>query len=204
MRSDGIVEDRSANVKSNCFSSAGVKCSRVRHPPLIPTSGRPMRSRAFLLFTAFPIALSVAPSVVHSQTYVYRDCRDRYSASGSRYYACSYDPEMAARARADAARARAEAREDAARERSYAQRYASVARADARAWDLSVARAVRLTDARIRADEARFRASENSTRAREHALEARERSAERARDRARDARERAADRARDRRYYNRW
>ena len=169
-----------------------------------PTRGRPMRSRAFLLFTAFPIALSVAPSVLHSQTYVYRDCRDRYSPSGSRYYGCSYDSEMAARARADAARARAEARQDAARERSYAQRYASVARADARAWDLSVARAIRTSEARVRANEARIRASENSTRARERALEARERSAERARDRARDARERAADRARDRRYYNRW
>ncbi len=146
-----------------------------------------MRSRAFLLFTAFPIALSMAPSVLHSQTYVSRDCRDRYSASGSRYYACSYDPEVAARARADAARARAEAREDAARARSYAQRYAS----DARAWDVSVARAIRTSEARSRVSEARIRADENRLRASE---------------RAREARERAADRARDRRYryYNRW
>ena len=199
MRSDGILEDRSTDVKSNCFSNAGVKRSRVRHPAIIYTTGKPMRSRALLLFTALPIALAVAPSVLHSQTYVYRDCRDRYSASGSRYYSCSYDAEVAARARADAARARAEAREDANRARSYAQRYASAARADARAWDLSVARAVRTTEARVRANETRIRANENRLRATERAREARERTADRARDRA-------DERARDRRYryYNRW
>jgi hypothetical protein len=158
-----------------------------------------MRSRAFLFFTALPIALAVAPSVVHSQTYVYRDCRDRYSASGARYYSCSYDPEIAAQARAAAARARAEASEAARWARSYSRNYASTVRADARAWESSLARALRTSEARVRADEARIRANETRDRARERALE-------RSREVRERARERAEDRARDQRYryYNRW
>ena len=198
MRSEGIVEDRSAGVKSNCFFDAGVIPYRSVIRRSFPPTGRPMRSRAFLLFTALPIALAVAPSVVHSQSYVYRDCRDRYSASGTLYYSCSYDAEFAARARAAAARARAEASEAARWARSYSRSYASTVRADTRAWESSVARALRTSEARFRADEARIRANETRDRARERALE-----------RTREARERArerADRARDQRYryYNRW
>jgi len=201
----GILEVRPAGVKSNCFLEAGViptGPSFGDHPP----TGRPMRSRAFFLFTALPIALAVAPSVVHSQSYVYRDCRDRYSASGTLYYSCSYDAEFAARARAAAARARAEASEAARWARSYSRSYASTVRADNRAWEASVARALRTSEARFRADEARIRANETRDRARERALERTREARERAQESRERARERAEDRARDQRYryYNRW
>jgi hypothetical protein len=143
-----------------------------------------MRSRALLLITALPIALSIAPSIAYGQRITDRDCRDRYTSYGSRYYDCSYDATIAARAREAAARARAEARDAANRARSYAQRYASAVRADTRAWERSISRIRIQHEARIRANEARIRANDLRIRLRERAL-----------DRERDRRDR---------YYRRW
>ena len=208
MRSDRIVKDRPGAVKSNCFLDPGVKRSRVRHAPS-SHHGRPMRSRALLLIPA----LAVVPSIMQAQRIIERDCRERYTPNGTRYYSsCPYDAEIAARAREAAARARADAqwaRED-------ARRYAAEIRANARSWDRDFDRArIRAIDTRIRNEQ---RAAEQGERARERAAEARERSRERAiesRERARERAERDRDRARDRaeaareralrnRYYNRW
>jgi hypothetical protein len=162
VRSDGILEDRSTDVKSNCFSNGGVKRSRVRHPALISTTGKPMRSRALLLISALPVALSITPSLAHGQRVADRDCRDRYTSYGSRYYDCSYDATIAARAREAAARARAEAREDANWARSSERRLASAVRADTRGWERSISRIRVQNDSRIRANESRIHLRERA------------------------------------------
>ena len=191
MRSDRIVEDGPAGVKSNCFSKAGVKRSRVRHRAIISTTGKPMRSRALLFTSVLPIALLIAPSAAHGQRTVYRYCSD----GNSRYYDCTYDRDIAerareagARAREAAARARAEARESANWARSYARSYEAAARADAQNWERSLTRIRIQNEARIRANNARIRANELR---------------DRQRDRARELERQRRDRERDR-YYRRW
>jgi hypothetical protein len=161
-----------------------------------------------LLISALPLALFVAPSVVHGQRIVYRDCYDRYNSYGVRYYGCSYDPDIAARAREAAARAReasararTEAREAANWARSYARSYSY----DTRAWERNLERArLRAIDTRIRNEQ---RAAELRERSRERAAESRERARERAAELRERSRERAAE-ARERalrnRYYHRW
>ncbi|MEP6494232.1 MAG: hypothetical protein ABJF01_16235 [bacterium] len=103
-----------------------------------------MRARALVL-SILPIALAIAPSVVHAQRAVYRDCWDRSTWRGSMSYTCSRDAELAVSERRAAAAARSEARAIASAARTQS-RAASVAmraeaRAAVRAWSRVDARA---------------------------------------------------------------
>jgi hypothetical protein len=142
---------------------------------IISTTGKRMRTRAFVLSFILPTALTLAPSLAHGQRYVYRDCGDRYTWSPSR--GCSYQADVAREARQAAERARAAAREDASRARAYA----SAARVDAMRLSRDISRQVSrdverdVSRARFRADEMRDRMQERRDRDRLRAEERRDR-----------------------------
>jgi hypothetical protein len=142
-RSEGIVEGVPADVKvSKPFSRAWCPTNHLHH-------GKRMRTRALVLASILPIALTFAPSVAHGQRFVYRDCRGRFDWSPS--HDCSHDAAAVRAARRAADRAREAARAAASRVRAESRAYAAAARANARAWDRDMSRA------RIRADELRNR-----------------------------------------------
>ena len=103
-----------------------------------------MRPRALVLASLIPVALAFAPSAATAQRYTFDRCRDRFGD-------CSFDRDIARRARENARRIRDEVRANARATSAEARAFATAARAQGRLRERPI------PAARFRADALRER-----------------------------------------------